>query len=330
MGCRGECRCWRRRIRSSRRRCRRIDQPACSVADDQPAIGRTGQQTLARLRDGTRPPLCSIPSATSRGAARPAALARHGQICRRPDGSDRLWRIPPPIANSVGRTVSGASPECAGPGATAAPGASCREALTLQRQLLSAVASFRGDPRTRGAPLAVGRAKVQRRSASRLFALGSHNARFNAPDVFEPRARVVRASRPLLRVYALVLCVDEKSQIQRGPNAALPLKKGRCGTMTHVATGTLSSGHRPMLRATPASRGAIPSPSGRVSRPNALTPCAGQHGTHNHPTAWLHRHPRFVPHCKCELAPSRGTLVRRTHVETDDSKRRADSLRWPS
>jgi len=35
--------------------------------------------------------------------------------------------------------------------------------------------------------------------------------------------------------HAIVLCADEKSQIQRwiGPSLGLPLKKGRCGTMTH-------------------------------------------------------------------------------------------------
>jgi len=35
--------------------------------------------------------------------------------------------------------------------------------------------------------------------------------------------------------HALVLCVDEKTQIQAldRPQPSLPLKKGRCGTMTH-------------------------------------------------------------------------------------------------
>jgi hypothetical protein len=33
--------------------------------------------------------------------------------------------------------------------------------------------------------------------------------------------------------HAVVLCVDEKSQIQALTQPGLPLKKGRCGTMTH-------------------------------------------------------------------------------------------------
>jgi hypothetical protein len=45
--------------------------------------------------------------------------------------------------------------------------------------------------------------------------------------------------------HAIVMCVDEKSQIQAldRPQPALPLKKARCGTMTHDykrnATATL-------------------------------------------------------------------------------------------
>jgi hypothetical protein len=39
---------------------------------------------------------------------------------------------------------------------------------------------------------------------------------------------------------AIVLCVDEKSQIQAldRTQPGLPIKKGRCGTMTHKCNGT--------------------------------------------------------------------------------------------
>src|SRR5213080_3107895 len=66
---------------------------------------------------------------------------------------------------------------------------------------------------------------------------------------------------------ALVLCVDEKSQIQAldRTQPGLPLKQGRCGTMTHdykrpwhddplCGPGSLTGpGHRPVLRAASAS-----------------------------------------------------------------------------
>jgi len=113
---------------------------------------------------------------------------------------------------------------------------------------------------------------------------------------------------------ALVLCVDEKSQIQAldRTQPGLPLKKGRCGTMTHdykrhgtttlfaalsvldgKVVGQCQSRHRhqeflKFLR--------------RLDREFAgrqpLHLVLDNYGTHKTPQvqAWLKRHPRFVPH----------------------------------
>ena len=114
--------------------------------------------------------------------------------------------------------------------------------------------------------------------------------------------------------HALVLCADEKSQIQaldrRQPG--LPLKKGRCGTMTHdykrngtttlfaaleVASGRIISDcrsrhrHQEWLKF--------------LKRIDAQTPpeldlhlIVDNYGTHKHARvkAWLARHPRFHVH----------------------------------
>ena len=113
---------------------------------------------------------------------------------------------------------------------------------------------------------------------------------------------------------ALVLCVDEKSQIQAldRTQPGLPLKRGRCGTMTHDykrhGTTTLFA--------------ALSMLDGRVigdcmprhrhqefirflKQIDAETPAAldlhlivDNYGTHKHPRvkAWLKRHPRFHLH----------------------------------
>jgi len=113
---------------------------------------------------------------------------------------------------------------------------------------------------------------------------------------------------------ALVICVDEKSQIQaldRTP-PGLPLKKGRCGTMTHDyqrhGTTTLFAAlevlegrvigqcferhrHQEFLRFLRHLDQEFP---GEVP----LHLVMDNYGTHKHPKvrAWLQRHPRFVPH----------------------------------
>ena len=95
---------------------------------------------------------------------------------------------------------------------------------------------------------------------------------------------------------AIVLCVDEKSQIQalNRTQPGLPLKKGRCGTMTHdyKRNGTTTSvrrprsaagqSHRRMSQATPAS--GVPEVSAphrsRVSGGKTLHSVMDNYGTH--------------------------------------------------
>ena len=139
--------------------------------------------------------------ATSRGADVLRHL-RHG-LCRRP-GQRPIVDVPDVSRRSP--ILLGAfpaqSPECAGPATTAAARRFCREALTLQRQLFRLWHRFRGDPRTRGAPLTRAQLVAKVLPIEKcLFALAERYV--NAPDVnVEPRARVVRASRPLLHLRA--------------------------------------------------------------------------------------------------------------------------------
>lgn len=113
---------------------------------------------------------------------------------------------------------------------------------------------------------------------------------------------------------AIVLCVDEKSQIQAldRTQPGLPLKKGRCGTMTHDykrnGTTTLFAAlevlsgrvigqcperlrHQEFLRFLGRLDGEFP---GKVP----LHLVMDNYGTHKHAKvqAWLKRHPRFVCH----------------------------------
>ena len=113
---------------------------------------------------------------------------------------------------------------------------------------------------------------------------------------------------------ALVLCVDEKSQIQAldRTQPGLPLKKGRCGTMTHdykrngtttlfaaleVAQGKVIGQcyarhrHQEFLKFLQRLDAEFP---GEVK----LHVVMDNYGTHKHPRvqAWLKRHPRFISH----------------------------------
>jgi transposase/transcriptional regulator with XRE-family HTH domain len=113
---------------------------------------------------------------------------------------------------------------------------------------------------------------------------------------------------------ALVLCVDEKTQIQAldRTQPGLPMKKGRLGTMTHdykrngttclfaaleilqgKVVGECFSRHRhqEFLRFLRRLDAEFP---GDV----ALHLVMDNYGTHKHPNVqnWLKRHPRFVPH----------------------------------
>lgn len=113
---------------------------------------------------------------------------------------------------------------------------------------------------------------------------------------------------------AMVLCVDEKSQIQAldRTQPGLPLKKGRCGTMTHdykrngtttlfaaldVAQGKVVGQcyarhrHQEFLKFLKRLDQEFP---GDVE----LHVVMDNYGTHKHPRIqrWLQRHSRFVPH----------------------------------
>jgi len=113
---------------------------------------------------------------------------------------------------------------------------------------------------------------------------------------------------------AMVICVDEKSQIQAldRTQPGLPLKKGRCGTLTHDykrhGTTTLFAAlevlegrvigqcferhrHQEFLRFLRRLDQEFPGPV-------PLHLVMDNDGTHQHPKvrAWLQWHPRFVPH----------------------------------
>jgi transposase len=113
---------------------------------------------------------------------------------------------------------------------------------------------------------------------------------------------------------ALVLCVDEKSQIQAldRTQPGLPMKKGRCGTMTHdykrngttnlfaaleVAEGKVIGQcyarhrHQEFLKFLKRLDKEFPKTA-------KLHLVMDNYGTHKHPAVqnWLQRHPRFAPH----------------------------------
>ncbi|MGH2435413.1 MAG: IS630 family transposase [bacterium] len=113
---------------------------------------------------------------------------------------------------------------------------------------------------------------------------------------------------------ALVLCVDEKSQIQAldRTQPGLPLKKGRCGTMTHDYK---RNGTTTLFAALEVLEGRVVGQCYERHRhqeflkflrqldhefPGAvpLHLVLDNYGTHKHPKvrAWLKRHPRFIPH----------------------------------
>ena len=113
---------------------------------------------------------------------------------------------------------------------------------------------------------------------------------------------------------ALVLCVDEKSQIQAldRTQPGLPLKKGRCGTMTHDYK---RNGTTTLFAALEIAQGEVVGQCYArhrhqefikfLNRLNEEFPgevklhlVMDNYGTHSHPRvqSWLKRHPRFVTH----------------------------------
>ncbi len=113
---------------------------------------------------------------------------------------------------------------------------------------------------------------------------------------------------------ALVLCVDEKSQIQAldRTQPGLPLKKGRCGTMTHDYK---RHGTTTLFAALELAQGKVVGQCYARHRHQEFLKFLGRldqefppklslhvvmdnYGTHKHPRVqrWLKKHPRFVPH----------------------------------
>jgi transposase len=113
---------------------------------------------------------------------------------------------------------------------------------------------------------------------------------------------------------ALVLCVDEKTQIQAldRTQPGLPLKKGRCGTMTHDYK---RNGTTALFAALDIAQGKVVGQcyarhrhqeflkflnrlDQEFSGDIKLHLVMDNYGTHKHPKvqAWLKRHPRFVTH----------------------------------
>jgi transposase len=113
---------------------------------------------------------------------------------------------------------------------------------------------------------------------------------------------------------AMVLCVDEKSQIQAldRTQPGLPLKKGRCGTMTH---DDKRHGTTTLFAALEVLQGRVIGQcyerhrhqefvkflrrlDQEFPRTTPLHLVMDNYGTHTPPTvqAWLKRHPRFRPH----------------------------------
>ena len=112
---------------------------------------------------------------------------------------------------------------------------------------------------------------------------------------------------------ALVLCVDEKSQVQAldRTQPGLPMKKGRCGTMTHdykrngttclfaalnVLEGKVIGSCYPRHRNIEF-RKFLRQIDHETPKDLAIHMILDNYGTHNHPKvkAWLQKHPRF--HC---------------------------------
>jgi len=142
---------------------------------------------------------------------------------------------------------------------------------------------------------------------------------------------------------AIVLCVDEKSQIQalNRTQPGLPLKKGRCGTMTHDykrnGTTTLFAAldlldgkvigdfhkrhrHQEFLKFMRHIDGEFP-------REKTLHVVMDNYGTYGHAVvkAWLAKHPRFVIH----YVPARCSwlnLIERWFAELTNKRIRRDSF----
>lgn len=143
---------------------------------------------------------------------------------------------------------------------------------------------------------------------------------------------------------SLVLCIDEKSQVQAldRTQPGLPLKRGRCGTMTHdykrhgtttlfaalsVLDGTVIGDCMPRHRHQEFIR--FLKKIDATTRPELdLHLIVDNYGTHKHPrvTSWLRRHPRFHLHF-IPTSSSWLNLVERWFRELTDKRIRRGSFR---
>ena len=113
---------------------------------------------------------------------------------------------------------------------------------------------------------------------------------------------------------AVVLCVDEKTQVQAldRTQPSLPMKKGRCGTMTHdynrngttclfaamnVLEGKVLGSCYPRHRNIEFLK-FLRTIDREVARELDIHMILDNYGTHGHPKvkAWLEKHPRFILH----------------------------------
>ena len=143
--------------------------------------------------------------------------------------------------------------------------------------------------------------------------------------------------------HALVLCVDEKSQIQAldRTQPGLPMKKGRCGTMTHDYK---RNGTTTLFAALSMLDGSVIGdcmPRHRhqefirfLKRIDAEIPASldlhlvvDNYGTHKHPRvrSWLERHPRFHLHFT-PTSSSWLNMVERWFREITDKRLRRSSF----
>ena len=221
--------------------------------------------------------------------------------------------------------------------------------LWRKRYLAGGVAALLADAPGRGRPATIGRAKVRKivtattqtrpRAATHWStrtmaqAQGVSHATvqriWNAHGLQPHRTATFKLSRDqrfvekltdVVGVYlkppdkAVVLCVDEKSQIQAldRTQPGLPLKKGRCGTMTHdykrhgtttlfaalntlegSVIGTCYPRHRNLEF-----RKFLRTIDERIPTALNIHLILDNYGTHQHPKVrhWLARHPRFHLH----------------------------------
>ena len=190
---------------------------------------------------------------------------------------------------------------------------------------------------------------VSKSTVNRLWQL--HNLKPHLSDTFKLSrdAKFLEKLTDVVGLYlnppekALVLCLDEKSQIQAldRTQPGLPLKKGRCGTMTHDykrnGTTTLFAAlnmldgkvigechgrhrHQEWLKFLRRLDREFPAPL-------SLHLVMDNYGTHKEPhvQAWLKKHPRFV----CHFIPTSSSwlnLVERWFRELTDKAIRHGSF----